>query len=367
MRAGVWLVVSASLAGCGPGEVGACRWGFTRDADGNCVPSVDVPEDDTGDAPVDTAVDRGTVAPWEDPAFWTTPGPLAALVSPAELHDPLWVVRVATSPDLERWTPRAEIPLVDVNSLDVIALDEGLVLMGLIGSNTFRVPMSEVFAFATRDLETWSTHAWPIGARRSINPVDPSLHVRRDGTVEMLYYGCDSFGIDPVEVAGEHAIRRATWTDAGWVEDATDIARIERAVDPVACNLEGEEWLFATQSGMRILGGRRVDDGSFAMDEGVTWERASVPFCRELPAGSGGGLELIGQTDSGYGLPARSLVTQDGSHTFVADLYETSPWGAELCTSPVVAPFDGGYVLFCAILADSEGALHGTVFENSGP
>ncbi|MEN9786286.1 MAG: hypothetical protein RLZZ299_1550 [Pseudomonadota bacterium] len=287
-------------------------------------------------------------APWDEDAFWDTPGPLADLVFPESVLEARWIVRVATREAGGRWGGSPQAVLRDFNSFDVIATPRGLVLVGLLGATgRYNPDVASVAVFATQDLVQWSTHIWEVEDARGMNIVDPSLHRRPDGTYELIYFGTTQFGVDPVWLPGPHAIRRAPWDEDArvWREDPEDVVAYEGAVDPVVCNVGDEEWLFSTQSAVRVVADRLDADGHLDHVPFHTWEGHSVPFCRE----HADGLEVVAQSAAASGPPR---VAQFVGERFEdrGDLYEPFGWSNEVCTSPVIVASGSRDLLFCAFL-----------------
>jgi hypothetical protein len=289
-------------------------------------------------------------APWNDEDFWESPGPLAELVHPADVSSAVWIVRMATSDDGYHWEPVTEIPLVELNSLDVLETPRGLVLVGVLSrAARFGPAGPNVAVFATTDLTRWSTHLWSLEDVRGANIVDPSLHRRPDGTHELVYYGNDVYDIDPVTLPGPHAIRRATWNGGAWAEDPVDLAAYEGAADPIVCNRGDEEWLFSTQSAERVVAGRLGAEHHLDDAPERAWEPYTVPSCRSR----GDGLEILAQVDAALGPPRRAWFDGETLRD-EGNLYDHMPWGFDSCSSPVMAQLDTRYVLFCAV----GGAVH---------
>lgn len=286
-------------------------------------------------------------APWNDDAFWDTPGPFANLVRPRGDEETSWTVGVATRAPGGTWEALPHAVLRNLNSLDVLETQRGLILVGLLdGYGLYDSSIPSVAVFATTDLEHWSSHRWTVLDARGRSIVDPALHRRPDGTFELVYYGASVRGVDPVEIPGPHAIRRATWDegDGAWREEPEDIAAFDGAVDPMLCNLRDEEWLFATQSAERVVAGKLGPDGRLVGIPTAFWEGHTVPFCRPRDAG----LEVFAHAEQAAPVPP-SVAHFDGT-TFQerGEAYSGLSRMWNHCTSPVVATLQERDVLFCA-------------------
>lgn len=314
----------------------------------------DTAPDDTGDSgETGDSGDSGDTGlesyayPWQVPGFWDDPGPLESLFdADPEAAERTYTVRMATSTDGVTWVGSEDVVITDFNSLDLFVVgDEGVILTGLNANPDLAVQMGAVHLIASADLETWASHAWGIPDRHVTNLVDPSLHLRADGTPGLTYYATDVFGEDPVWVEGPHEIRRAAWIGHDWAEDDDVAWQEEFLADPIICDIDGQEWLFTTQAAQRIVSARGNGDGTFTSTPEIEWDNRTVPFCRDDGAG---GLALYAQSDGSHGLPQQA--TFDGAViTELGPIYPEHLWGEDNCSSVVVGRFREQYVLFCAV------------------
>ncbi len=310
------------------------------------------PTEDTSD-PRDTATGSDTgsalaLLPWEVPGFYDDAGPLHSLFeADPTAPERAYTVRMATSPDGVTWTESDAVIASEFNSLDLLVTPTGVILTGLPASEGLALHQGSMYLLASADLTRWASREWVVSDISSVNLVDPSIHLRADGTPGLTYYACDTFGEDPVWVPGDHAIRRAAWVGGPqerWVEDPAVAYADDFLVDPVICNLNGQEWLFATQAAEHVILASGNGDGTFTGRNDLTWASQSVPYCAPRDAG-------LGVYAQGRGMSELATVAQfDGE-----DLDETGPlyaahlWGSNNCTSPVLGWYQDQYVLFCAV------------------
>ena len=339
------------LFGCTGAEDRAHSPGDTRDP---------AQEDTAGppDTARDTAGDTGpapALLPWEVPGFFEDAGPLQSLIE-ADPTSPerAFTVRMATSPDGVDWIASDAVIASDFNSLDLLVTPSGVILTGLAANEALPLHQGSVYLLASADLTRWASREWVVSDSAAANLVDPSLHLRADGTPGLAYYACDTFGVDPVWVPGDHAIRRAAWVGGAleaWVEDAAVSYADDFLVDPVICSLDGQEWLFATQAAEHVILASGNGDGTFTGRNDLTWASQSVPYC--APRGSG--LGVYAQGRSATELP--TVAQFDGEDlTETGPLYAAHLWGTNSCTSPVMGWFQDQYVLFCAVDMRVDGA-----------
>lgn len=289
---------------------------------------------------------------WEDPAWWTEPGPLQGLFDLDLSVASHWRFWYTTSPDLETWAD----PIVlghNFSSLDLLQLDEGLILSGSLIPNVeagIHGPFSAMFSLVTTDLETWGSHYIEVeGADELPMIIDPSLHKDQDGGYRMLFFGA-GHDVDPEAMPDDypnpHAIRTGfIQYDRIVVEDLTPIVEGDYVVDPSGCWWHGVH---------HILGTNRYDDlfhqyrraGADSFWDADPWGGVQVPFC--FIDEQNDRMGLIAQHGGGHGPPrVRWCNASQECEEQQVLLPEDKLWNGQ-CTTPVMAWYQEQYILFCA-------------------
>lgn len=304
----------------------------------------------------DTASDTGgpptyTFA-WEDPAWWREAGPLQGLFDLSlSVDQPHWRFWYITSPDLVTWSE----PVVlghNFSSMDLLHLDSGLVLSGSLIPNVevgIEGPFSAIFSLVTTDLETWGTHFISVeGADELPMIIDPSIHPDGEG-YRALFFGAGS-DVDPEALPDDypnpHSIRTG-WMrgDRVVVDDLTPIVQGDHIVDPTGCWWQGVHHVLATNKYGDLFHQYRPEGGVDFVD-GVDWGGVQVPYCFIDPAGERMG--LMAQHGGGHGPPRVRWCDVDQVCGEQEPLVSEDHLFEGQCTSPVMAYFEGRYVLFCS-------------------
>jgi len=313
----------------------------------------DTGDDDTGDD--DTGDDDDvTGAEWGTEEFWTGSSildPLLDLDTAPEF--PHWEVRMYLSDEWFGVDPEVFTIAHGFSSLDLLALDGGLIIAG--GVNTEDVGDDEgeyrwgyIYALSTPNLLDWGTHLFPVHDASSERLTDPAFEELPDGTIRALYYSTPMDGEgDPVWIPGDHELKVAYREGNDFYEDPEPVYVAEGLADPHSCEHDGTYHLFATE--FTTVGHATADnefdyetDWDFPMVEG------QVPYCLTLDD------ELWLFVQGGGGMPPPTVMEleQDGNFGPQQQLW-TDEENLELgsCTSPVAAYFDETYVLFCAVMS----------------
>lgn len=335
-----WRVLASTLMTWPPFVLPAC---VQDDADSGAVLA------DTGGDSGESTDD--TLPPAIADAFLNEDsGPLGPLILPKPVTDvPRWEVRMATSPDCEAWTASDTVIAWALSSLSGIVLGDVIVLNANIDmSKALRLgvpdPLSAVPILVTRDLTTWNSAELPITETASDYITDSSLWVDGNDALHAVYFSAVDGSGDPAGQQGPHDIDDAVWTDDTLVEAPEPIFSAEGLADPIVART-GDHWtLFTTESANAVTLATSTDGVSFTANAQV-WSTVSVPSAW---AGEDGSVNLVAQHIDGHDAPDRARVGADGVLEVQDPLYDAHPWG-DNCTSPVVLPWNDGFVLFCAV------------------
>ena len=320
----------------------------SADTEADADTDADTDADDSGD----TEVDEPDV--WEDPAWWTEPGPFAPLLdlSNAPRH-PHWEVWYTTSPDMKTWTPATSIGF-NFSSLDLLVLEEGLIIGGSLTPDpdfNIMAPFEHYFAMVTKDLETWGSHELFIEDAAQPMIIDPSIHRTPDGELQLLFFG-STMDVDPEllpdDYPNPHAIFTAWWDTDRFVQaDPEPMLEADYVVDPSGCYYEDRHYVLGTRRyGELYFAERHIDKSDEYLDVGETavWSGVQVPYCNvqgEAPL-------FIAQFGGGYGPPQVRWFDEKGFLAEPVDLLDLKAVGHDSCTSPVLGHYREEWVLFCA-------------------
>ena len=301
----------------------------------------------------DTAVAEAAGNVWDDPAWWTEPGPLAPLLdlslAPRQYHWQLWM---ATSPDLETWSDPQVIGF-NFSSLDVLQLEEGLIVSGSVIPMLelgVEAPFGYVFAFVTTDLVQWGSHFLAIEGSTTPMIIDPSIHWTPDGGLRLLYYG-ESKNVDPDlppdNYPNPHHIYTGLWASDRFVQDSEEaLLAADYVVDPSGCYWQGTHHVLGTRTYQELFYAYKAEDSDEYV-EGLQWGGVQVPFCFVDTAHDR--LGLIAQWGGGYGGPPQvKWCDKDMLCAEQVDLIPEEKLYYDSCTSPVLAWYQEQYVLFCS-------------------
>ena len=300
---------------------------------------------DSGDMPI-------LAVPWEDPNFWTDPGPLQPLMeNPQDPPGPEWEVRIATSDDGQTWVADERLIARGMSSLHLLITDLGLIFTGVLDRRHLEgigldLPSDALYALVTADLETWGSHTWSIEGGSYAQAIDPLLYWNPQGEVEAAWFGT-SFDGDPAQQPGPHPILGAVWDGQAFLQEAEPLWEEEGLADPAICTLDGQSWMFATQDAGRVVAARSESGRNFEATA-LSWGGPTVPFCWEEEDH----LMVIAQTTGGAQPPELLQVNADGSSEAQGTFWDRSPFPSEFgnsCTSPVVGQLDGLWVFACAM------------------
>ena len=289
---------------------------------------------------------------WEDPDWWVEPGPLQGLFD-LELSDeaPHWRFWYITSPDLETWSEPTVLGH-NFSSMDLLALDEGLILSGSLIPNPdegIEGPFSTLFSLVTTDLETWGTHFFPVeGADELPMIIDPSVHADGDG-YQMLFFAA-GFDVDPEAMPDDYPNPHSIYTgrvgyDRIVVDTLEPIVQGNHIVDPSGCWWNGVHHILATNRYDDLFHQYRREEAPHYLD-GVDWGGVQVPYCFIDERNDRMG--LIAQHGGGHGPPrVRWCDADQQCEEQVAFVPEENLFDGQ-CTSPVLAYYNDQYVLFCS-------------------
>lgn len=349
-RAAFALLAASGCAAPARDDDAPCAEGWVRVAEGHCARAEDTGADDSGDTP-DTSTDTSTdtsdtseagALPWDDDAFWTDPGPLAALV--ASRPEPArYAVRLATSADGRTFVD-AGTAAWGLSSLHVLVAGDGLVVTGMVDAGIVLLEERTVYALVTRDLATWGSVAWPVGGAVEAMTVDAAPYLAEDGRLGVVYFSTSVEGVDPASIPGAHPIRRAWWEDGALVEAAEPLLAEEGLVDPCVCTLDGVEVLFATAGEAGVLVAPGTDDGFGPVATGSTLSGVTVPFCRV----DGDVGTLLAQVPGSDAPPRAFTFDATGRVEAAGDAAVENPFDGQ-CTSPAIVPWRDGWLMVCAV------------------
>ena len=313
--------------------------GCRNDPDSGKLLDDDLIGDSADDSADDSAGDSDSGAPlsfpWDDPGFWTDPGPLADLLWPAE--DPVgpgasWRVRIATSPDGASWTAVPDPVMVGFSALSLLVVETedgpGVVISGVFHAKAadhfgLTVEPHTLYGVASRDLQTWSSFGLPVEGSDYVNILDPALWLDHDGALQAVWFGVDDQEVDPATLPGPHPFPGGPWSDGAFHQRPDPLLAIEGTTDPVVCPMGGEDWMFASTAEGTVAA--RDPSGAasdFAPVGGFLWPGVSVPWCRS----EGADTLLIGQSGGGMNPPEQLLVHPDGSSAPQPALYAAAPF-----------------------------------------
>lgn len=301
-----------------------------------------------GDDSFDSGEASPSQMPWDEPGFWTDPGPLEPLLDPEidTTDTTLWyVVFMATSEDGITWKGSAQPIVKAMNSLDLWITDDGIILQGLVQPGLdVQLDEGTVYGIQSTDLLTWTSHAWAVeGLDGPKNLVDPSLAIRSPNVPMLTYYKADFADPgDPIDTEGTHEIWRAFWDGERWINER-EVYEGEGLADPAICLMDGVEWLFLTEDAERVVVAPG-DDGTFTEAPELTWEGHAVPYCQS----SGDSTTVVAQPPGGIGMPVQREFQGDGWGP-ESNLMDGDPWGYGQCASPVVGQYQDQWVAFCAV------------------
>ena len=312
----------------------------------------DVGDDDTGD---DDTGDDDTGEEWGSEEFWTGSSILDPLLDLSTVPDfPHWEVRVYVSDEWFGVDPEVTTVAHGFSSLDLLALDDGLVVIGAIntadvGDDEGEYRFDHLYALSTANLVDWGTHVFPVHDTASGRLTDAALEKLPDGTIRAIYYSTpmEAEG-DPVWIPGDHEIKVAYRDGSEFYEEPDPVYLAEGLADPSSCEYDGTYHFFATEF---TTVGHAVgsDEYEYQTDPDFPMVEGQVPFClvddgeMYLMVQGGGGMPpptvLPLEDDGGFGPPEKLWSDQDN--------LELGP-----CTSPVAAYYDDSYVLICAVFVE---------------
>ncbi len=308
---------------------------------------------ETGDSAQDSgASDADSLpAPIADALANSDGGPLGPLLLPEDVSVvPRWEVRLATSADGQSWTASDTVIAWSLTSLSGIVFGDVIVLTVGIEMAKARPlgvpdPLSAVAIIVTEDLATWNSAEIPIADTVNAFITDPALWVDDEEALHVVYFSSAGGAGDPAGQEGAHDIYDAVGSEDTFVEGAAPIYSAEGLADPVILRVGGEWTLFTTEFANAVTLATSADAATFTRDTTQTWDTVSVPSGMYGPEGT---VELVAQHLDGRDVPDRAHIGSDGVLAVDGPLYDAHPWGNN-CTSPVVLPWKGGFVLFCAV------------------
>ncbi len=313
----------------------------------------DTADDDTGD---DDIGDDDTGEGWGSDAFWTGSSVLDPLLDLDTAPDfPHWEVRMYLSDEWFGLDPEVVTVAHGLSSLDLLALDDGLIIMGAVNTEDVGDTQGEyrwehMYALSTANLEDFGTHVFPVNDTETGRLTDAALEQLPDGTIRAIYYSTPMDGEgDPVWIPGDHDLKVAYREGSEFYEDPDPVFVAEGLADPSSCEHDGTYHIFATELTTvgHAVAGNEFDyeaDPDFPMVEG------QVPYCLTLDD------ELWLFVQGGGGMPPPTVMElgEDGDFGPQEQLWSDED-NLELgaCTSPVAAYYNETYVLFCAVFVDA--------------
>ncbi len=312
----------------------------------------DTGDDDTGDD--DTGDDDS--AEWGSNAFWTGSSILDVVLdldsAPQNSH---WEVRAYLSDEGFGVDPEVRIVAHSMSSLDLLALDDGLVVMASVdvqalGHETLgEYQYGYLYALSTANLLDWGTHVFPVYDTTSERMTDPALEQLPDGTIRAIYYSTpmEAEG-DPVYIPGDHELKVAYREGTEFYEEPDPVYAAEGLADPTSCEYDGVYHVFATQF-TTIGHATGESEFEYETDAGFSPPPGQVPYCLSFDDE----LWLITQGGGGWPPPTAAILQGDGSLGIAEPLWSDEE-NLELgpCTSPVLAYYDDTYVVICAVFVD---------------
>jgi hypothetical protein len=270
---------------------------------------------------------------------------------------------LATSDDGLEWTSQASPVARDFSSLGLLVVEDGVVITGVVKASMAEndPEVSEhysedaVYALVSSDLETWGSQAWEVTNKNAEFIIDPAPRLTDDGLLVVTWYGATHTDIDPAKIEGDHDIYTATWKNGVLEGDPTPILAAEGLADPVICPLDGVDWMLLTHDSTELQLTSTSSGESFPQPTTVQADW-TVPDCRTQD----GHIVVTAQTERGVDAPHVAQLSPEGSWEVLDPLYETHPFieaGTALdghprnnCTSPMVRPWQDGWLLACAVL-----------------
>lgn len=319
----------------------------------------DTTQTDTDDTDTPPDTDTDTAEPtwnvWDDPAWWTEPGPYEVLIDLKQAPTtPHWEAWMTTSTDLKTWS-MGQAFAFNISSLDVLVIeDKGVIVGASISPDRrldFKVPFEHYFMFTTPDLKTWGTHQ--IGIENASVPmiIDPSVHWTPDGRLRAVFFG-SGLDVDPEKLPDDypnpHAVYEAWWDGEHFIqESATPLLEADYVVDPTGC--------YDDDGRLYMLGTRRYEELFFVYRDSDSddftpiyketgWGGVQVPYCYD----QGEQPIFLAQHGGGQGPPYMRTFDEKGVLTDPVAMFELKDVGYDGCTTPVMGRFDGVYFLICS-------------------
>lgn len=326
-------------------------------------PPVDTDEDTT---PTDTDTDTPDTDPpdtdtpdttgniWDDPEWWTEPGPFAELIDLKKAPTtPHWEAWMTTSKDLKSWTRGVPFAF-NISSLDVLVIEDKGVIVGASISPDQRldikVPFEHFFMFTTTDLESWGTHQIEIEDAAEPMIIDPSVHWTPDGRLRLVYFG-SGLDVDPEKLPDDypnpHAVFEGWWNGDHFIQESdTPLLEADYVVDPSGCYDGDRLYMMGTRRYEELYFVYRdsEDDDFTPIYEEGGWGGVQVPYCFD----QGDTPVFIAQYGGGQGAPYMRTFDEKGLLGDPEPIFTLDEVGYDGCTTPVMGLYNGTYFMICS-------------------